>query len=104
MNILVEIFIISFACMGLFIVSSDGMLLEPAKVWLDNILPVKGLLRAFYNPIIGCPICYASVWGTTLHFTFSGINSNSLIYWLPVVLSVAFVNKILLSIKENLEK
>lgn len=104
MNILTEILLISLACMGLFTVSHDGMVLEPTRLWIDKMLPTKGVLRAIYNPVIGCPICYASVWGTILHFTYCGINQASLVCWLPVILSVAFLNRILLSIKENLEK
>ena len=103
MNILIEIFFISFACMGLYVASDEGMILEPIKIWLDKILPVKGILRLLYNPLIGCPICYASIWGTSLHFILSGINQLSLVYWLPIILSVAFINRILLSIKLNLE-
>lgn len=99
MNPLVEILLISLFCLGWFTISDTGMVLEPFKLWVDKTLPVKGFLRALYMPIFGCPVCYASFWGTTLHFTMDG----SLKMWLPVIVSVAFMNSMLLDIKHKLE-
>jgi hypothetical protein len=101
MNPLIEIALISFFCMGWYTISYDGMVLEPLRLWVDSKLPSKGFLRALYTPIWGCPICYSSFWGGILHlFVIHG----SIIMLLPMVVSVAFVNSMLLSVKYKLEK
>lgn len=43
------------------------------------------------KPLATCPTCMASVWGTLLHFYFSG----DLLTWPIVVLGAAFTNTLL---------
>ena len=100
MNPLIEIALISLFCMGWYTISYDGMVIEPLRLWVDSKLPAKGFLRALYTPVWGCPICYASFWGGILHlFVIHG----TVIMLVPIIVSVSFVNSMLLSVKYKLE-
>ena len=55
-----------------------------------------------YSPLIGCPICMSSVYGTIMFFVFYH-TSNSLMY-VPFILAVAGCNRLILGILKKLEE
>lgn len=92
---------------------SDGMILFPVKQWVDSRLPVDGFLRWLYKPVFGCVICMSSVWGTIGYLAIGGVVTN--LYWLNTlfivnpqwivtIVCVAFMNIVLYSLLERIER
>ena len=41
------------------------------------------------KPVILCPICMSSVWGTIFYFTFSFFYGGGVLGWIPSVFAIA---------------
>lgn len=41
------------------------------------------------KPIILCPLCMSSVWGTIFYFTFSFFYGGGVLEWIPSVFAIA---------------
>lgn len=91
-NLIVEIIFISLFCNGLAIISSEGYVLHPFKIWMNNTFPEESKLRFLYNPIVGCVVCYASFWGSIMYWILATPSLFSLALWPFVVTTVSAVN------------
>lgn len=92
MNLILDIFLISLFCNGLALISSEGYVLHPFKVWMNNTFPEESKLRFIYNPVIGCVVCYASFWGSIMYWILIKPCLLSLVLWPFVVTAIAGVN------------
>lgn len=90
MNLLPHILLISVVTVGAHLVAME--LIHTFHGDVDQFFAdlSEGEKRLF-KPLFSCPTCMASVWGTTLHFGFGG----DLVWWIPVILAVAFTNTLL---------
>lgn len=77
----------SIFCMGVYAVFSKGMLLGFVSNWLEKHEINKNVLK----PLIWCPTCMSSVWGT-LFFCLALAGQIGLFWWLPFVIMVAGIN------------
>ena len=41
------------------------------------------------KPIILCPLCMSSVWGTIFYFTFSFFYGGGVLVWIPSIFAIA---------------
>jgi hypothetical protein len=98
---LLDIFYISLFCMGWHTVTSDGMLLSSLRSLGDRIFHEKSFFSWVYMPVFGCPICYASFWGSIVYWILNAPCGKAFILWIPTLFCVAFVNKIWLLITEK---
>lgn len=65
---------------GVHILFSEGMLFEKGGIWIE-----KKVGGYWAKPLIGCPPCMASVWGTAFYFAFIKLG---FILWLPYILAL----------------
>ena len=80
----------SFACLGLHVSASEGMILNRIKNCLE-----LNLSEWLFKPLIGCPSCMGSIWGIVgfvgaLCFNLVDIHQIALI--IPYVCVVCFLN------------
>ena len=43
----------------------------------------------FMKPIILCPVCMSSVWGTIFYFTYCFFYGGGVLGWIPSILAIA---------------
>jgi hypothetical protein len=110
MTILTDILIISLFCNGWYLITHDGMALDPLrKKYLDfagglelangfieweNYYPI---LKFLYKPLFGCVICYASIWGSLVYWSID----NSWIHYPIVIISSSCVNLLIKNIYDR---
>jgi hypothetical protein len=87
--------------MGWHTITSEDMILYPVREWLNNKIPNTGAGNLLYKPLIGCPPCYASLWGSLIYWTLNDYEYKALILWIPTVIAVSFLNKVWLLITEK---
>lgn len=113
--ILLTAFTIALLCNGLIIITGENMIFEFVKTWLDKIFMytvVESVLpnnekvyakkaRKIYYPILYCPRCMPSIWGTLTIITFvaAGVIPLNwhLVYLYPITLLVAVTFSTILS-------
>lgn len=96
-ELLMQILYISLFCLGWHTITSEGMLLHFIKEWLSVKLPENTKWDYLYKPLIGCPPCMASVWGTTIYWILNDPTQKAFVLWIPTVIAVSFVNKLLIT-------
>lgn len=87
MQLITHIILISAVTVGVHVAAMEliyTFIQDPDEWFADQSKVAQKLLK----PLIYCPTCMASVWGTSLHFLLGG----SFTYWIPTVFAVAFVN------------
>lgn len=82
-ELLLTILFCSLYCFGWWIITSEGMLLYPVRIWADNNLP-----NFLYTPLFGCIVCFASLHGGTLFYFITG----NYIMLLPAMVIIAGLN------------
>lgn len=92
MNFILDILLISLFCNGLAIISSEGYVLHPFKIWMNEVFHEDSKFRFLYNPIIGCVVCYASFWGSIMYWILIKPCWLSFVLWPFVVTAVSAVN------------
>lgn len=85
-EIILTCFFSSLYCFGWWIVTDDGMILEPVRN-----LAKKYLNEFIYKPLFGCPVCFASIHGGTAYYFIHG---TEYIYF--AVVTIAGINYILI--------
>lgn len=113
--ILTTALIIAAICNGLIIITGENMIFEFVKDWLDRYfmytVPESTLkngeiiytkkARKIYYPILYCPRCMPSLWGTLTIITFvvAGLIPFNwhLVYVYPIILLVAVTFSTILS-------
>ena len=110
--------IISFAIVGLRIVSSKGMILHFLRMpyeWLQN-PPINrdeyGTMKCYklekyfplfiyiLKPILGCCTCMSSVWTVVISYFFFELSQWTIL----LIFMVAFLNSIFMALYEKLSK
>lgn len=125
MRLLIDILLVSIICNGWYIITHDGMILDPVRKAFINLL--NGIEKSdgnvsfkknlcsnedikwkkfLYKPIFHCIICMSSIIGSfaywTLHkFTFT---ESALIYWPIICISASYGNYLLYLILRKLEE
>ncbi len=97
------ILVISLFSLGLRAITDKGMIGYPIRKVFQKKLPTAG------KPIVLCSTCMSSVWGTVIYWGyiyFQGIEFKlSLVpIWIGVSISASFINAILWSLYENINK
>ena len=83
----------SLFCLGLRTITDVGMIAYPVRKFFFDRFPYLG------KPIILCPACMSSVWGTAVFWFFCvahalPINSYTAGYWIGVIVSSSFINAV----------
>ena len=78
----------SLFCVGLWAITDDGMILHPLKVLADKYLPIY-----LYKPLVGCVVCYGSIWGGSLYYLITG-DATMII---PAMVSISGLNYLIVS-------
>lgn len=103
MGTIAEILIISVFCVGLRQATEPGFVLN----WLDRL--AQKLPSAIYRPIIGCPYCMASFWGTIIFWLLESASQYPISLWdfarWPIVcVSCVYMNGVLYEHLQALQK
>jgi hypothetical protein len=96
-ELLLQVLYISLFCLGLHTITSEGMVLFFVKEWLSKKLPENTKWDYLYKPIIGCPPCMASIWGTIIYWILNDPTQRVLVLWIPTIIAVSYVNKLLIT-------
>jgi len=97
MDYLIAITINSLYIIGLFQSFQDGMIFEkinpyPAlKLWK----PERRLLNTLFKPVIGCPVCMASVHGLIFLFVFKNYLHLDIYIVIFYIFALAGMNRVL---------
>lgn len=94
-DFLLHALLTSFAIVGLHTTAEEGMVFEKPADWLYNHLP-----KWLGKPLIGCPPCMASIWGTA-SFVFLHPPVANWMYlgaWLFFILTVCGMNNLIHSL------
>lgn len=89
-NLLPHILLISLITVGAHLAAMEliaTFYVDPDEFYSWQTKMGKSVLK----PLIYCPTCMASVWGTSLHFILGG----DVFSWIPTILAVAFTNTLL---------
>ena len=87
MQLITHIIVISAVTIGAHLAAMEliwTFVKDPDQLYSE----LSGKVQKALKPLLYCPTCMASVWGTSLHFLLGG----SVTYWIPTVFAVAFVN------------
>lgn len=103
MSTLIEVFIISAFCCGLHQAAQPGMILEKLME-LGSKLPTW-----IFYPLIGCPYCMASLWGSIVYWSLELSYNDHVIWqdflrWPIVCVACVFLNGYLHESLESLQK
>lgn len=97
-DIFLCIFIMSFFSLGLYFISQPNMILYFFYKFITNIK----FFSYFKKPLITCPTCMSSIWGTIIYWIlikiFFTINIKYLIIWPICLICCASINTILFKI------
>ena len=90
---LLLILIVSLFCLGLRAITDDGMIGYPVRDYFLDKLPYWG------KPIVLCPTCMASFWGTVIYWGYTLLKTSNIEFfhfpcWIGVCMSSAFINAI----------
>lgn len=85
-NYLLTIIICSLYCFGIWIASSDGMILHGVRELSKKYLP-----EVLYKPLFGCVVCFASIHGGYCYILLNGID----IMIIPALVATSGLNYIL---------
>lgn len=88
-DLFAPIIINCFAIIMIWKVFSEGMILEGPGSWIQ-----EKLGEYWSKPILSCPPCMTSVWGTLFYFIYV---SNDLSLFLPYILAVGGLNYIVMN-------
>jgi hypothetical protein len=111
---MIDILIISLFCNGWYLITRDGMLLDPIrKFYLSlcggleygngDITWNNKIWRFIYQPIFGCIICMSSVIGSVAYWTLNDFTQQNLTKYPIYIICVAFVNWIFYLTTKKLE-
>lgn len=92
MYTLAEIFITSLFCLGLYQSAEPGFILEKLHTLFEK-LPVW-----LYRPLLGCPYCMASLWGSVIFWALEYINGFDrldFVRWPIVCVACVYLNGLL---------
>lgn len=81
-----SLFITSLFIFGVNCVFSDGFILGPIGNWMERKLP-----NWLYLPLVGCPSCQSSIWGTLFFFV---MNQFDFTLWPIFCISLCGLNTI----------
>jgi len=97
MDILEKTLIISLFCVGLRVISSEGMILYFIRKPYE-----KGskLTKAILKPIIGCVTCFAGIWTIIIELSYYSLSK----YTILTIFMVACLNSIIYALYEKLIK
>lgn len=84
----------SLCIMGLYAAMGEGMILEFLKHFFERITN-NSVLRHIRPALYECPICMASIWGTTVWLLLDNWFS---IAWVLYVFAVAGLNYIIVNV------
>ena len=107
MELLIQSIIISLFCVGLRIVSGQGMILWFLRfpyIYLqvlkeeNELKPAGTILHYILKPVIGCVTCMSSVWGVTLSYIYYELNLKTIL----VIFIVAYLNTFLYNVNDKL--
>lgn len=101
---LIEIFIISLFCNGLYKVTESGYLLDFVDKWAKKVMP-----DWLYTPFLGCPYCMASLWGSVIYWAleyswFGMVTRGTIICWPIVCVACVYLNGYLHETLEAIKK
>ena len=77
---------------GLYIISSEGMILYPIRNLLYSVF---GEDSTILKPIITCPPCMVSFWGVVLYFAIFGASIIPLPYLIISLFIASFISYLL---------
>lgn len=85
----------SLVCLGLYLATGEGMILEGVAKWLDDTTE-RGLLPSWVSkPLLLCPLCMASIWGTKTYWALqlaigAGVTWQAIVLWpISIIATVA---------------
>ncbi len=95
------ILVVSLFCLGLRVITDDGMIGYFIREYAQRKFPNLG------KPVVLCSTCMSSFWGTTIFWGSFCLSSNELtistiFVWLGVIFSSAFINSVLWAYYENI--
>lgn len=108
--------VIGLACHGLLIASGKNMILEPLKKWLDSVFITTTFQRTeplgaqikkekvskIYYPILYCPRCMPSLWGSLVYFDWVLVHGGfDIVEYLLVLVCSVTVSTILAELYER---
>lgn len=96
-ELLLQVLYISLFCLGWYTITSKGMLLFFIQQWLNERLPDNTKWDLLYKPLIGCPPCMASIWGTAIYWILNDPTQKAFVLWIPTIIAVSYVNKLLIT-------
>jgi hypothetical protein len=112
---MIDIIIISLFCNGWYLITRDGLILDPVRRFYLDLCGVieqsngeikweKGFHKFLYQPVFGCIICMASIPGSIAYWTINEFTEDNLIQWPIYIICVAFVNYLFYLLIKNMEK
>lgn len=87
-EILIALFISSIYCIGIWIITDEGMIFYNLKLLADDSLP-----RWLYKPLFGCVVCYGSIHGGTMFYLLTG----NYILLIPAMVCISGLNYIIVN-------
>lgn len=109
MTYLIQILLISLFCNGLFKSADEGMILNPIKESIWRFIVKNELKDWWYWPLIGCPYCMASIWGSIIYWVVnlyvwpaSGIKLFAM--WPIICVACVFTNGLLYELLEGVKR
>ena len=92
--------LISLFCLGLRVITDDGMIGHPIRKLFLKLPEMIG------KPLILCVTCMSSFWGTIIYWSntlaYQNFNYIMISDWLGITISAAFVNAIFWAYYQNI--
>lgn len=98
-ELILKIIFISAFCNGLYLITDEGMILNPLLKLMEKFLidkrGVEVKYHFLYKPLIGCLTCFSSVWGSLVYWVVTPFTIENLYLWPIVIICVAYGNNLL---------